>query len=642
MTIDSSAQSTAGSLRIPASAAGERAGVRRFSFNRRMRGIIFRQIFLQLFLLFMLMTVMFPVLWIISMAVDPRGVARPTDLNLLPANANLMAFQRLLSEPFSNTFPVYFGQLLMNSLFIALGVSVFTVLLGASAAYAFSRFRFVGREAGMLTFIVLLLLPSTGVIIPLYVMFNSVALSSSVAEFFPSLFAGLLVGGGLALMYAIIRSLGKFNPDRSLNLPPYAITLIVAALSLAAMLLAMNVMFVRHPLYSETVSTPLRTLQDTLSTAQQDVRRLQQSVEQRSSTAARREQRAAEAAQTTEAAQSLLNSGRAMTTDGDLRALLSGVITFRQGRQSDQDAFVLAAASAALDLLTTDGPQAAIASLEASVEQARAAEADLLTAAQSARANADEASVNLRTASDALAAASADLDANAPQYYAVHNTIIVQTLPIVLIAWAAALGASALVWLAVRALRPVVEPQRAVLILLVAVAGALIAAFTISTLQYRLTLVRSDTQTLRTTLLGLALAFSSGGLPFAIWNLTGYFDTIPKELEEAALIDGAGRIATFIRIMVPLALPAFAIVILFSFMNGWTEFILSWIFLTGQQQNYTLAMSLATLTGGANQPPPDMQKFAALAILISLPILVLFFSFQRFIVGGLSLGGVKG
>ncbi len=642
MTIDSSAQSTAGSLRIPASAAGERAGVRRFSFNRRMRGIIFRQIFLQIFLLFMLVTVMFPVLWIISMAVDPRGVARPTDLNLLPANANLMAFQRLLSEPFSNTFPVYFGQLLMNSLFIALGVSVFTVLLGASAAYAFSRFRFVGREAGMLTFIVLLLLPSTGVIIPLYVMFNSVALSSSVAEFFPSLFAGLLVGGGLALMYAIIRSLGKFNPDRSLNLPPYAITLIVAALSLAAMLLAMNVMFVRHPLYSETVSTPLRTLQDTLSTAQQDVRRLQQSVEQRSSTAARREQRAAEAAQTTEAAQSLLNSGRAMTTDGDLRALLSGVITFRQGRQSDQDAFVLAAASAALDLLTTDGPQAAIASLEASVEQARAAEADLLTAAQSARANADEASVNLRTASDALAAASADLDANAPQYYAVHNTIIVQTLPIVLIAWAAALGASALVWLAVRALRPVVEPQRAVLILLVAVAGALIAAFTISTLQYRLTLVRSDTQTLRTTLLGLALAFSSGGLPFAIWNLKGYFDTIPKELEEAALIDGAGRIATFIRIMVPLALPAFAIVILFSFMNGWTEFILSWIFLTGQQQNYTLAMSLATLTGGANQPPPDMQKFAALAILISLPILVLFFSFQRFIVGGLSLGGVKG
>jgi len=142
--------------------------------------------------------------------------------------------------------------------------------------------------------------------------------------------------------------------------------------------------------------------------------------------------------------------------------------------------------------------------------------------------------------------------------------------------------------------------------------------------------------------LGLALAFASGGLPFAIWNLKGYFDTIPKELEEAALIDGAGLVGTFIRIMIPLALPAFAIVILFSFMAGWTEFILSWAFLIGQQQDYTLAMMLASLANGANQPPPDMQKFAAMAILISAPIMILFFAFQRWIVGGLAIGGVKG
>ncbi len=93
--------------------------------------------------------------------------------------------------------------------------------------------------------------------------------------------------------------------------------------------------------------------------------------------------------------------------------------------------------------------------------------------------------------------------------------------------------------------------------------------------------------------------------------MKGYFDTIPKELEEAALIDGAGLFGTFIRIMIPLSLPAFAIVILFSFMNGWTEFILSWIFLTGKTDSYTLAMALATMTSGANTAPPDMQKFAA-------------------------------
>jgi len=122
---------------------------------------------------------------------------------------------------------------------------------------------------------------------------------------------------------------------------------------------------------------------------------------------------------------------------------------------------------------------------------------------------------------------------------------------------------------------------------------------------------------------------SSVMLPITIWLLRSFFEKDDITLEEAALIDGAGLIGTFIRVMVPLSLPAFAIVILFSFMQGWTEFILSWIFLAGQTQDYTLAMALATIANGANQALPDMQKCAAMSILNSSPSMVLCFAFQR-------------
>ncbi|MBE2182290.1 MAG: ABC transporter permease subunit [Anaerolineae bacterium] len=610
--------------------------------NRRTRGIVIRQIFLQIFLLLMLVLVMFPVLWIISMAVDPRGISRPTDLNLIPANANLLAFQRLLSEPFSNTFPVYFGQLLMNSLFIALGVSVFTVVLGSSAAYAFSRFRFIGREAGMLTFIVLLLLPSTGIIIPLYLMFNAVVMPSTVAEFFPSIFAGILVGLFVFLLFTLVRRLGKYNPERYINPSPLAVAIGVALFALVAIFATIVVMFARNPLYTTLIADPLKTLNNTLINVQAEVNQRAQSVTQRDTTALRREERAAQAEAVVAAINQLQADVESAANDEAAATRLQQVMTERENLPGALDDYLLTAAQVAYAEYQSGGMPAAIASFAGSIATATDAATSLRQAADSARANVNEAAANLTTAQEALTAAQTDVDQNAQTYYTIRDGVITAMLPYVLIAWVSALVASAAIWLIAKGLSGMIAPKTFIIILLLALVAALIAAFTYSTLQYRLTLVRGNTQTLRTTLLGLALAFSSGGLPFAIWNLKGYFDTIPKELEEAALIDGAGRIETFIRIMVPLALPAFAIVILFSFMSGWTEFILSWIFLTGQTQNYTLAMSLATLTGGANQPPPDMQKFAALSILISLPILVLFFTFQRFIVGGLSLGGVKG
>jgi arabinogalactan oligomer/maltooligosaccharide transport system permease protein len=143
---------------------------------------------------------------------------------------------------------------------------------------------------------------------------------------------------------------------------------------------------------------------------------------------------------------------------------------------------------------------------------------------------------------------------------------------------------------------------------------------------------------LRLTLIGLMLAYGSGTLPFAIWNLKGYFDTVPKELEEAATIDGASVTQTFFRIIMPLSVPALAVTILFAFMSGWTEFILAWTFLESPHR-FTLAMALRSMQGQFATPWSD---FSALSIVMSLPIIFLFFLLQRYLVGGLTVGGVKG
>lgn len=293
---------------------------------------ILTQVGIHIFLLSVTAVVMFPIMWIFSLALDPRNIDKPLELRLIPPGASMDAFRRILIEPFSllcrnPTDPascMTFGLLLKNSLLVALGTSLFAVFLGATAAYAFSRFRFIGRQAGMLGFVVLLMLPTTATIAPLYVLLSQIK-----------------VGGG---------------------------------------------------------------------------------------------------------------------------------------------------------------------------------------------------------------------------------------------------------------------------------------------------------ETIRQTLWGLAIAYASGALPFAVWNLKGYFDTVPKELEEAALIDGASVTQTFFRIILPLSTPALAVTVLFSFMTGWTEFVLAWTFLENPSR-FTLAMALRSMQGQFATPWSD---FAAMSILMSIPIVLMFFLFQRYIVSGLTVGGVKG
>jgi arabinogalactan oligomer / maltooligosaccharide transport system permease protein len=145
---------------------------------------------------------------------------------------------------------------------------------------------------------------------------------------------------------------------------------------------------------------------------------------------------------------------------------------------------------------------------------------------------------------------------------------------------------------------------------------------------------------LRQSLLGVGLAVISGALPFAIWNLKGYLDTIPKDLEEAAEVDGCTRNQTFWKIVLPLATPALAVTGFLGFIAGWTEFYFVSIFLNDPSQGYTLSLALNKMVGAFGQTP--WSDFAAFAILFAAPVSLVFFFFQKYIVGGLAIGGVKG
>ena len=140
------------------------------------------------------------------------------------------------------------------------------------------------------------------------------------------------------------------------------------------------------------------------------------------------------------------------------------------------------------------------------------------------------------------------------------------------------------------------------------------------------------------SIVGLVLVYSVSALPFCVWNLKGYFDTIPKELEEAAIVDGASRIRIFVTIVLPLARPAIAITALFSFMTAWNEFILA-ATLMNSELAYTLPVALKQYVGAQSV---QYGLFAAGAIIVSVPIVALFFALQKHLVGGLTAGGVKG
>lgn len=137
---------------------------------------------------------------------------------------------------------------------------------------------------------------------------------------------------------------------------------------------------------------------------------------------------------------------------------------------------------------------------------------------------------------------------------------------------------------------------------------------------------------------GLIVAYVTTTLPFCVWTLKGYYDTVPRELEEAALIDGMSPMGAFLRVTLPLSAPALAITAIFSFIAGWSEFIMARVILANPNL-YTLPVGLAGLAGVFQT---EWANYAAGSILVSVPVVVLFVALNRYLVSGLTLGGVKG
>ena len=143
---------------------------------------------------------------------------------------------------------------------------------------------------------------------------------------------------------------------------------------------------------------------------------------------------------------------------------------------------------------------------------------------------------------------------------------------------------------------------------------------------------------LRNSISGLLIVYTATTLPVAIYMLQGYFKSIPKEIEDAALIDGYNWFGIILKIIIPLSLPAIASVSLYVFMIAWNEFLFSLMFLDNPK-TFTLSRAINYLSGDAETP---RQFLMAGSVIVTLPILIIFIYFEKYLVGGLTSGSIKG
>lgn len=139
--------------------------------------------------------------------------------------------------------------------------------------------------------------------------------------------------------------------------------------------------------------------------------------------------------------------------------------------------------------------------------------------------------------------------------------------------------------------------------------------------------------------IGLVIVYAGSMCIFGIWNMKGYFDTIPMEIEEASRIDGANDFQMLWRIIMPLAMPAVIVTAIMVLIFVWNEYLFATTFLFGEE-SYTLAGGLYQLQ--SNDYSRSWPLFSAASIIVSIPILLVFFLIQKYMVSGLTAGGVKG
>ena len=143
---------------------------------------------------------------------------------------------------------------------------------------------------------------------------------------------------------------------------------------------------------------------------------------------------------------------------------------------------------------------------------------------------------------------------------------------------------------------------------------------------------------LRTTLLGLTIVYTAFAMPFCVWNMRAAFQAVPIELEEAAFLDGATPLISFWHVALPISLPSISVAALIAFLIGYSEFAMGWLFID-RSTNVTLAMAISGTLGGAGMI--SWSNLAALAILMSAPVVLIFLVLQRYLLNRLLIGMVE-